>query len=60
MQNPFPDFGNKPRTLGDGDELIGGNIATQRVRPAKKGLESIDPARFHVNLGLIMDIEFIA
>ena len=58
-QGPGADLEDQPRFLEQGDELHGGHEAQLRALPADQGFHAVDAPRGRVDLGLVMQHEFL-
>src|SRR5690606_5770379 len=58
-QHPLTDGDDQPHFFGKGNEIRGRHHAAIRGAPAKQGFGPYDPAAEYLDLGLIMQQEFV-
>ena len=59
INDPIADIPNQAGFLGDGDKLAGRNHASVRMPPADQRLRADQVSAYAINLGLVMEGQFI-
>ena len=57
LDDPVPDLDDQAAALQDPQEVRRGDETGVRIVPTNERLDAFDPARFHVHLGLIVELE---